>query len=332
MKSMKAGDILKNQRVLITVMACLIAAFACFARPILAAEDEVSGSLVADIVSSAQEEIRTFYPEEHQTEEYRLTRKTEENVRAITDTFDGNWSVYFERLDTRDRFVLNDMPMIAASTIKLFVYGTVMDQIEKGKAEKGAYDEELWDMITVSSNEDWYYLMDEVGRDTINKFIRENGYRNSELMRFSQTWQEKENYTDVSDLGKVLEKVTDGKFVSKETSASLLDALKNQYYIHKIPSGLPEDVKTANKTGELEEMEHDAAIVYSPECTYILVIMTTGADPEKVFPQYSFLSHSIYAMLNGDGKQRRECNYDDFFSDDEYYDYYYDYDDYYAYW
>lgn len=49
----------------------------------------------------------------------------------------------------------------------------------------------------------------------------------------------------------------------------------NQQRTEKIPAGLPEGTKCANKTGEMNFTQHDAAIVYSPNATYIIVVMST---------------------------------------------------------
>ncbi len=320
----------KKKRFIVLILTGFVFASALGKPAVSKAEEYSAGNTrVRELTTVVQDDLASLYKKK--VENARTINKMRATVWDLTQQFGGYWSVYFKRMDTGAGFCLNEMEMIAASTIKLYVYGAVMDQIEKGKAPAGAYDEELWEMITYSSNEAWYYLTDVFGTDKIQKFIEKNGFKHTELARFVTTLQEKENFTDVYDLGTLLEKVLRGTYVSKDTSAALLEALQNQFYTHKIPAGLPANVKTGNKTGELEEMEHDAAIVYSPECTYILVIMTTGADPNKVFAQYKLLSHVIYAMLNGSKEPVRQTNYEDFFDDDEGYDDYYYWDDYWNY-
>ena len=46
----------------------------------------------------------------------------------------------------------------------------------------------------------------------------------------------------------------------------------------KIPSGVPDGVITANKTGELDDVENDAAIIYTDSGTYVLVIMMSDLN------------------------------------------------------
>ena len=68
----------------------------------------------------------------------------------------------------------------------------------------------------------------------------------------------------------MLEEVLKGEYVSEEASERILEALRDQQRTSKIPAGVPKEVETANKTGELDNVDNDAAIVWSPECTYIL--------------------------------------------------------------
>ena len=53
----------------------------------------------------------------------------------------------------------------------------------------------------------------------------------------------------------------------------MLNLLKQQTRRTKIPAGVPSGVTVANKTGETDDVTHDAAIVYSRGATYILCVM-----------------------------------------------------------
>ena len=50
--------------------------------------------------------------------------------------------------------------------------------------------------------------------------------------------------------------------------------MKEQQRKTKIPAGVPASVKTANKTGELDDTENDVAVVFAPSGDYILCVMT----------------------------------------------------------
>ena len=47
------------------------------------------------------------------------------------------------------------------------------------------------------------------------------------------------------------------------------------------PAGLPEGTLCANKTGETDTCQHDAAIVFGPEKDYILCVMSDGLEGEQ---------------------------------------------------
>ena len=63
--------------------------------------------------------------------------------------------------------------------------------------------------------------------------------------------------------------------MSEEASERILEDLRNQQRTSKIPAGVPKEVKTGNKTGELDNVDNDAAIIWAPDCTYILCIMSS---------------------------------------------------------
>ena len=58
-------------------------------------------------------------------------------------------------------------------------------------------------------------------------------------------------------------------------SKEMLRHLENQERVSKIPKGIPKDVTIANKTGELEDVQNDAAIVFAKK-PYIICIMAEG--------------------------------------------------------
>ncbi len=224
----------------------------------------------------------------------------ENEVAALIQNYGGEWSVYFQRLDTGESFCVNEMSMVAASLIKLYVYGTVMEQIEQGILPEGVYDDSLWYMITVSDNTSCNYLIDTVGFDAVNEFIERNGFIHSHLNRRMLEYNGSENYTSTIDCGHVIEQALRGTYVSEYTSGRLLEALRNSERTWKIPAGIPEGIVTGNKTGELDNIENDAAFVESPACTYVLCVMTAGVDSAAAIDQIAQLSAVVYSMLNNE--------------------------------
>ncbi len=55
-------------------------------------------------------------------------------------------------------------------------------------------------------------------------------------------------------------------------------------------------MKTANKTGETDENQHDIAIVYGPKTTYILCVMSE--DSTNAIANIRSISKVVYNYLN----------------------------------
>ena len=186
----------------------------------------------------------------------------------------GDWSLYLYRLDTGEEIGINaNDPMISASLIKLYVAGCYLEQVEKGAIEDD-YQQQLFSMISASDNGATNQLIGLLGMDQINAFMKDHHYTAGQLNRKMLENNGTENYTSAKDCGRVLRKVYKGTYVNKEASGRILEAMRAQIARnrYKIPAGLPEDVETANKTGELYtknkdginvSVQNDAAIIFA---------------------------------------------------------------------
>ena len=75
--------------------------------------------------------------------------------------------------------------------------------------------------------------------------------------------------------------------------------LKAQTRRIKIPAQLPQDVKTANKTGELSNVENDAGIIYDSENDLVIVFMSQNlSDTSAAQNTIASLSREIYDYYN----------------------------------
>jgi beta-lactamase class A len=91
----------------------------------------------------------------------------------------------------------------------------------------------------------------------------------------------------------MLNKLQSGTLLGPTDTDMLLGLMKNQAYRERIPAGVPNGVVVADKPGWLPNVENDAAIVYGPKSTYILVVMTTGSTTQPL----AYLSQVIYNQL-----------------------------------
>lgn len=215
-----------------------------------------------------------------------------------------NWSAAVVNLNTEDSCTVNNQSMQAASLIKLFIMGAVYDSYDSLTA---AYGEDqiqslLSDMITVSDNTAANTLTnylgdgdDAIGRGVVNEYCASNSYESTNMGRMLLAPADNgDNLTSVSDCAEFLRRVYKGELPHAE---EMLGFLKNQQRTHKIPAGLPEGVESANKTGELDTVENDAAIVFA-DTPYILCIMSENlSDVGAAQSNIAGISSDMYQLI-----------------------------------
>lgn len=216
-------------------------------------------------VSSPEDIPQPTNPPEDSRLEAILTQELE--------NLDGTWSVYARNLKTGETVCIRDEPMVAASLIKLYVAGAYYET--DPKAEDRSWCARADVMISASSNDACNALIDRLGMDAVNEFIRGRGDADSALNRKMLEKTDRENYITARAAGEILEDILSGRYVSGAASGRLLQNLREQQRTWKIPAGVPNGVETANKTGELSDTENDACIVWSPGGTYILCVLST---------------------------------------------------------
>ncbi len=214
-------------------------------------------------------------------------------INQIIRSKGGTWSVYIKELKGGSELSINNTSMYPASIIKLFCMASTYDQIQKGNLRQTSrINTLLTDMITVSDNESFNELVRRHsgsrgflnGAGVVNQYLKANGYSGTEchssLRPSSTTFTNdgKLNCSSAKDAGKILERIYYGECVSPEYSREMLNLLKRQTRRWKIPSGIPSGVVVANKTGENNTYQHDAAIVYGSKTTFILCIFSNSGE------------------------------------------------------
>lgn len=216
-----------------------------------------------------------------------------------------HWAVYVQDLESGAEKSSGQGKMQAASLIKLYIMGAVYENYEKLTTAVGKekIDGLLDSMITVSDNEAANTLTKllgnqeaKAGREVVNAYCRNQGYGDSSMGRMLlEAAAEGDNYTSVKDCGLFLERVYNKKLPHAE---EMLALLKQQERTGKIPSGVPSGIETANKTGELSNVENDVAIVFAGENPYILCVMSENlkdaAEARRVIVN---LSSGIYESI-----------------------------------
>lgn len=208
-------------------------------------------------------------------------------------TNNGTWSVYACNLLKDSEGMINDTPMQAASLIKLYIMGTVYENYDSLAQSHNSeeLDSKISSMISVSDNDAANTLIswlgdgdNAAGMAKVNAFCQAHGFTSTKMNRMLLASNENgDNYTSVKDCGTFLKQIyqiVNGTLPS--TTLSNADAmyyhLKTQQRKNKIPAQLPEGVGTANKTGELNTVENDAAIIYDTAKGIDLVVCFMSQD------------------------------------------------------
>jgi beta-lactamase class A len=159
-------------------------------------------------------------------------------------------------------------------------------------------------MVAVSDNSATNVLIDRVGMDNVNALMDSLGLRNTRLRRkmmdVKAASEGRENVSTPREMTTLLESIYRGKVLNKEMTDDFLKMLST----HKesfIPRDLPDDVRIANKPGELEAVRNDSGIVFAKNRPYIICAMTTylknERQGEEAISKISALAYRMFDRL-----------------------------------
>lgn len=260
-----------------------------------------------------------------------MTKLLYKTVSNILSKYDFNYSIIFKDLSSSETISWHYhskgseiLSFPSASTIKIFIAIEAYNQINKGiifeddviliednmkvggsgiisKYSKNleiSIGKLIYLMMTESDNTATNILINILGMDNINVMIKKlsinNSFLNRKMMDFNAIKNGFDNYTCAYDLATVLEQLYKNTCINEHYDNLILSIMTNCRNNSKIPSRLPSKIKIAHKTGELDYIENDAAIVFTPYGDYILTILTEGLDNEKEIKIISEISKIIY--------------------------------------
>ncbi len=137
--------------------------------------------------------------------------------------------------------------------------------------------------ITTSSNLATNLLIELVTADSVQATVDRLGAGGMRVLRGVEDLKAfragLSNATTAAALATLLEALRDGRAVSPEADAAMVEILAAQDFNEMIPAGLPPGTRVAHKTGWITRIHHDAGVVY-PEAAapYVLVILTEGIE------------------------------------------------------
>ncbi|HRY59822.1 MAG TPA: class A beta-lactamase-related serine hydrolase [Patescibacteria group bacterium] len=237
------------------------------------------------------------------------------DIEKELSSLSGEYGIYVKNLKTQESLDINkNRKFTAASLDKLFVaasYYTLMEDSskslndsllitqqnfinnEKGNKIKlgGEYNtKELVQCLLKQSDSNAYLtLVDEIGLDYIDNFIKNNGFNDTDFIN---------NDSSPEDVGNFLEKLYNRKLFNDSRSDEMLSFMQNTIFEDRIPYYLPSGIKVSHKIGTWDGTYNDAGIVYSPGGDYIIVVMDDGADNEQAVNFIRKLSEIIYNYFN----------------------------------
>jgi len=156
-------------------------------------------------------------------------------------------------------------------------------------------------MISISDNTATYVLSKFLGKSNINSYLKKIGLKNTLLLDETALIEKPNpnfNRTTPNEIANLLLKIQTGKGFSKYSRKQMLGFMKNQKYVFGIPKVLPRNFFCANKTGNLTNVLHDCAVVYSPRGDYVLCVFTEGFKKDRearfVINKVSKITASFY--------------------------------------
>ena len=241
-----------------------------------------------------------------------LWTKLEKSIADIDGGLDGVMGVAIVDLTDGHKYLLHANDVFPqASSIKICVLAELYRQAQQGKLKltdrytvnaadlvkdsdimggltPGVTRLTLRDlatmMVAVSDNSATNVLIDRVGMENVNAFLSAQGLRETRLRRkmmdLKAAAEGRENVSTPSEMLDLLQALYRGQILNQEMTADFFKVLST----HKdsfIPRDLPDDLKIANKPGELEGVRNDSGVIFLDQRPYILCVMTTYLRRER---------------------------------------------------
>jgi beta-lactamase class A len=139
-------------------------------------------------------------------------------------------------------------------------------------------------MVAVSDNSATNVLIDRVGMDNVNAFLKAQGLRDTRLRRkmmdLKAAAEGRENVSTPNEMLNLLQSLYRDEILNKEMTADFFKVLST----HKdswIPRNLPDDLRIADKPGALEGVRNDSGVIFVDKRPYVLCVMTTYLHRER---------------------------------------------------
>ncbi len=249
---------------------------------VLSAENKTP--VPSEIKALSQEQIdqKAFQAREDQS----LVKTIQEKIDQMPQH--GEWQVSLRDLKSgRMANINSDTVTPAASLYKLFLLAPLEKKISadnwKSFVGKQSINDCVTAMIKVSDNDCPLVLANYANWKNIDPHNQSLGFKNTRLNKDGN------QLTTARETAELMYRLQNSQILSDKARRLVFDGLYEQKYRQGIPNGCGSECLVANKTGDIGEYRHDAAIVTHGSSKYVLVIMTKNAT----WPQIADLASAI---------------------------------------
>lgn len=249
----------------------------------------------------------------------------EDRIKAELASYSGLMGIYVNDFRGNKIKINSEEKFETASCIKTFILGTLFDEVQKGRKKMSELliytkDNETSGsgvlksldygvsmsakniavlMIIVSDNIAANLMIDYLGMDTINDFIKNQGFTDTVLHnKINFTRYKRLGTSTPKDYGRIFELICKEKLISPAASRQILGILKKQHYNSALTKSFPqyfldsEDTKeeeliyAASKSGSMDACRNDGGIVSTPFGKYVIVLFNKNFMDPVFYPDH----------------------------------------------
>lgn len=244
----------------------------------------------------------------------KIDTKLEQKLRALTQNFQGDIGIYVKNLKTQKSVLIQaDSIFPTASIVKIPILVGVFDKIEKGELNldqkftyrssqqyggsglmqffKDSTETDLSTlvglMISYSDNVTSIWNQQLAGgglviNELINKLGLVNTKVNSRTEGRHDIWKKYGwGQTTPREMATLVEMIYQGKVVSLKASDRMYRYLGNIFYNERSLSQIPAYIKTASKTGSVDEARGEVVLVNAPSGDYVFCVLTNNIKDQS---------------------------------------------------
>jgi beta-lactamase class A len=260
----------------------------------------------------------------------QLAAKLQADLHRVAAGLDGSIGIYAENLQTGQSFSLHaGQTFPQASSIKIPLLIALLRQDQQGRLHltdrvqvrrsqmvggsgvlqtfgDGTSSLALRDlaalMVVLSDNSAANILIDRVGMDRVNAFLKTQGLDHTRLNRkmIDQAAERagRENISTPREMATLLARLERGKLLDRAHTATALSLLED-YKETPLRAGLPPGLRVADKPGSLSGVRCDSGIVFLDGSPYVLSVMTAyDRDAAAAGDAITAVSRAVFSYFD----------------------------------